>query len=142
MWFFNAPEIVFGEDALSYLQQIQGKRAFIVTDPTLLSLGFPQQVQEQLAAAGIESHVFAEVEPEPSLQTVRRGAEAMRTYEPDWIVGLGGGSCMDAAKAMWILYEHPDMDPAAINPMEHLGLRRKARLITIPTTAGTGAEAT
>lgn len=142
MWFFNAPEIVFGEDALSYLQQIQGKRAFIVTDPTLLSLGFPQQVQEQLAAAGIESRVFAEVEPEPSLQTVRRGAEAMRTYEPDWIVGLGGGSCMDAAKAMWILYEHPEMDPAAINPMEHLGLRRKARLITIPTTAGTGAEAT
>ena len=142
MWFFNSPEVIFGEDALSYLQQLQGQRAFIVTDANIAALGFPARVQEHLEQAGIESRVFAEVEPEPSLQTVRRGAEAMRAYEPDWIIGLGGGSCMDAAKAMWILYERPDMDPAAINPMESLGLRRKARLIAIPTTAGTGAEAT
>ncbi len=142
MWFFNSPEIVFGEDALSYLEQLQGQRAFIVTDATLASLGFPDRVQERLARAGIDSLVFAEVEPEPSLQTVLQGAEHMRSYKPDWIIGLGGGSCMDAAKAMWVLYEHPDIDPAAINPVDVLELRRKARLITIPTTAGTGAEVT
>ena len=66
----------------------------------------------------------------------------MSDYGPDWIIGLGGGSCMDAAKAMWVLYERPDMEPAEINPMIPLGLRQKARLITIPTTSGTGAEVT
>jgi alcohol dehydrogenase class IV len=81
------------------------------------------------------------VEPDPSLQTVRRGAAAMQTAQPDWIIGLGGGSSMDAAKAMWILYENPDIDPAAISPFEDLGLRAKARLLCIPTTAGTGSEA-
>ena len=142
MWFFNSPEIVYGEGALSYLEQISGRRAFIVTDEVLSQLGFPARVQKHLARAGIESTVFAEVEPEPSLETVRRGAEAMRHYEPDWVIGLGGGSCMDAAKAMWVLYERPDIAPDAISPLEPLGLRRKARLICIPTTAGTGAEAT
>jgi alcohol dehydrogenase class IV len=85
--------------------------------------------------------VFTAVEPDPSLQTVRRGARLMANYEPDWIIGLGGGSCMDAAKAMWVLYERPDIEPEAINPMEEIGLRQKARLICIPTTAGTGSEA-
>jgi len=66
----------------------------------------------------------------------------MTEYGPDWIIGLGGGSCMDAAKAMWVLYERPDMEPEEINPMIPLGLRQKARLITIPTTSGTGAEVT
>jgi alcohol dehydrogenase class IV len=97
---------------------------------------------ENLAAAGIESAVFAEVEPNPSLQTVRRAAEQMATYQPDWIIGLGGGSAMDAAKAAWLLYERPDADPTAINPMEDYGLRQKARLIAIPTTSGTGSEST
>jgi len=63
-------------------------------------------------------------------------------FEPDWIIGLGGGSCMDAAKGIWVLYERPDLTPDGINPIERLGLRQKARLIAIPTTSGTGAEAT
>ncbi|MCA9873188.1 MAG: iron-containing alcohol dehydrogenase [Anaerolineales bacterium] len=141
MWFFRSPEICFGEDALSQLAIIQGQRAFIVTDPVIQQLGFVTAVQNQLQAAGLESQVFAEVEPDPSLQTVRRGAAQMLAYEPDWIIGLGGGSSMDAAKAMWIHYERPDIDPEAINPFEPLGLRQKARLICIPTTAGTGSEA-
>jgi alcohol dehydrogenase class IV len=66
----------------------------------------------------------------------------MAEFEPDWVVGLGGGSSIDAAKAAWLMYERPDVDPAAINPFEHFGLRAKARLIAIPTTSGTGAEAT
>ena len=141
MWFFRCPHICFGDDALSQLALIQGKRAFIVTDPVIEQLGFVTAVQTQLHAAGLHSQVFAEVEPDPSLQTVRRGAAQMLAYEPDWIIGLGGGSSMDAAKAMWIHYERPDIEPEAISPFEELGLRQKARLICIPTPAGTGSEA-
>jgi alcohol dehydrogenase class IV len=142
MWFFSSPEIVFGEDALSYLSEIDGQRALIVTDQNMVRLGFVELVAEQLKQAGMEYQVFAEVEPDPALETVKRGAQAALAYEPDWIVGLGGGSAMDAAKAVWVLYERPDMEPDEISPIETLGLRKKARLITVPTTSGTGAEAT
>jgi len=142
MWFFASPEIVFGEDALSYLSEIEGKRALIVTDENMVRLGFVDKVIGHLKEAGIEARVFAEVEHDPSLETAKRGAQAALDYGPDWIVGLGGGSSMDAAKAVWVLYERPDLEPDEISPIETLGLRRKARLITIPTTSGTGAEAT
>jgi alcohol dehydrogenase class IV len=142
MWYFDSPKIVFGEGALAHLQQIEGRRAFVVSDQNLADLGFVEVVQGGLARSGLDSDCFLEVEPDPSLDTVKRGALAMAEYEPDWVVGLGGGSCMDAAKAMWVLYERPDVTPEAINPVETLGLRQKARLIAIPTTAGTGAEAT
>ncbi len=142
MWYFNSPLIVFGEDALSELACIEGRKAFIVTDANLARLGYVDMVAEKLTAAGLQYRVFAEVEPDPSLDTVQRGAELMRQYEPDWIVGLGGGSSMDAAKAMWVLYEHPEMVPNEINPVVPMKLRQKARLITISTTSGTGAEAT
>ena len=142
MWYFTSPKIVFGEDALSHLEQLKGQRAFIVTDANLARLGFAERVQARLAVAGIESTVFADVEPEPSLQMVRRCAQAMAEYAPDWVVGLGGGSSLDAAKGAWFLYERPDVDPAAINPFEDFGLRNRARLIAIPTTSGTGADVT
>lgn len=140
MWFFKCPEFFFGEDALSQLGNLSGQRAFIVTDANLLELGYVAQVQQVLATAVPHHHIFAEVEPDPSLETVQRGAAAMLAFQPDWIIGLGGGSCMDAAKAMWVLYERPDLTPDAISPMMELGLRQKARLVCIPTTAGTGSE--
>jgi len=108
----------------------------------MVKLGLVDKVKAHLDIAGIEVHVFDEVEPDPSVQTVRRGAQVALEVEPDWIVGLGGGSPLDAAKAIWVLYEQPDMEPAAINPIADLVLRQKARLITIPTTSGTGAEVT
>jgi len=142
MWYFESPKIVFGEGALAHLREIEGRRAFIVSDGNLSRVGFVEMVQDQLSKAGLESEVFLEVEPDPSLQTAKRGAAAMADFGPDWVVGLGGGSCLDAAKAMWVLYERPDLQPEAINPIETLGLRQKARLIAIPTTAGTGSEVT
>ncbi|MCC6190743.1 MAG: iron-containing alcohol dehydrogenase [Anaerolineales bacterium] len=142
MWHFSSPQIVFGPDALTHLAQLAGRQAFVVTDPTLLRLGPVERVQEQLAAASIPAEVFAEVEPDPCLETVRRCAAAMTAAGPDWIIGLGGGSCLDVSKAAWLLYERPDVDPAAINPFDTFGLRRRARLIAIPTTSGTGSEAT
>jgi alcohol dehydrogenase class IV len=142
MWYFDSPHIVYGEDALSHLETLGGTRAFIVTDSNVLRLGFVDLVRRPLEKAGFAVAAFAEVEPDPSVQTVLRGVEAMRAFAPDWIIGLGGGSSMDAAKAMWVLYERPDISPESINPLETYNLRQKARLVTIPTTSGTGSEAT
>ncbi|MGD1996376.1 MAG: iron-containing alcohol dehydrogenase [Anaerolineae bacterium] len=142
MWYFVSPEIIFGEGALDALEELEGDRALVVTDSTLVELGLVARVKTHLDKAGVEVHIFDAVEPEPSVQTVRQGARAAQEVAPDWIIGLGGGSPMDAAKAIWVLYERPDLEPAAINPFIKLGLRKKARLITIPTTSGTGAEVT
>ena len=141
MWYYSSPFVVFGDEALTHLEQLSGARALIVTDATLVKLGTAGRVEEALHRAGMETCVFAEVEPEPSLQTVQHGAQVAATFEPDWIVGLGGGSPLDASKAIWALYERPDLDATAINPIVKLGLN-KAKLIAIPTTSGTGSEAT
>ncbi len=142
MWHFVSPEIVFGQGALEALDGLSGERALIVTDTTLVELGLVDRVMTRLRKAGLETHVFADVEPDPSVETVLLGAQAAQELEPDWIVGVGGGSPMDAAKAIWVLYERPDLQPGEINPFIDLGLRQKARLVTIPTTSGTGAEVT
>jgi len=142
LWWFLSPEIVFGEDALDYLEQIKGRRAFIVTDKTICGLGFVDIVVAKLRKAGMEVQVFDGVEREPSVENVSKGAETLTQFAPDWIIGLGGGSCIDAAKAMWVLYENPNLRVEEINPMTELTLRQKAKLVAIPTTSGTGSEAT
>jgi len=142
MWYFRSPEIVFGRDALDHLTHLSGNRAFIVTDPVIRQLGFVEKVRDKLKVADIASETFSEVEAEPTLEMIQRGATAMTSYQPDWIIGLGGGSPMDAAKAMWILYENPQADILAVNPFEPLNLRQKAKMIAISATSGTGAEAT
>jgi alcohol dehydrogenase class IV len=142
MWFFSSPQIVFGEGSLSYLENVRGRRACIVTDANLVRLGFANRIREQLMRNDLEVDIYDAVEPDPSIATIRRGATFLNDTAPDWIVALGGGSVIDAAKAMWVLYEHPDIEPAAINPVENLPLRQKAHLVAIPTTAGTGSEAT
>ncbi len=121
--------------------RFRARRALIVTDATLARLGIAGRIEDILKDVGFETCVFSEVEPEPSLQTVRRGAAVASEFQPDWIIGLGGGSPLDASKAIWALYERPDLDPTDINPMETLGLS-KAKLIAIPTTSGTGSEVT
>lgn len=142
MWFFRSPQIAFGEDALAQLNLSTGKKAFIVTDAMVQEMGYVRKVQEQLTVAGLESACFAEVEPDPSLETVKRCAAQMAAFAPDLVVALGGGSSLDAAKAAWFLYERPDIDLASVTPFEHFGLRSRARFVTIPTTAGSGAEVT
>ncbi len=139
MWQFKSPFIVFGEEALDYLDTIEAQRFFIVTDANMQRLGLVGTIAKHLNAPYT---VFDAVEPEPSLQTILQAAAHMREIEPDWIIGLGGGSCMDAAKAAWLLYEKPDAEIASINPLETYGVRVKAKLIAIPTTSGTGSEVT
>jgi len=143
MWELTFPRTVaIGEGALDYLKAVEGKRVLIVTDKVIHKLDFVEKVTNYLKEAGMEVKFFDEVEPEPSMETIVKGAEFAKKYGPDWFIGLGGGSCMDAAKAIWVIYERPDMEVAAINPLEKLGLRKKARLICIPTTSGTGSDAT
>ncbi len=140
MWWFQSPKIAFGEDALEVLKDLKGKEAFIVTDNTIRSLGYVDTVSSYLKEAGMDIRVFDKVESEPSKENVIEGAKTIRESAPDWIIGLGGGSCMDAAKVMWVLYERPDIKMEEISPLVELGLRKKARLICIPTTSGTGSE--
>lgn len=142
MWFFRAPTIIHGEDALQYLSEMRGQRAFVVTDANIRAAGLIIPVLHQLERTSMRHHVYDDVEPEPSLHTIQRGAQAMNAFGPDWIVAVGGGSVLDAAKAMWVLYENPDLDLEALSPLEPITLRARARLVAIPTTAGTGSEAT
>lgn len=142
MWYFVSPEIIFGEDSLDALEDISGKRVLLITDANLVQIGLADRVSSKLIKAGFELQIFDEVEPDPTISNVLKGTQLAASYKPDWIVGLGGGSPMDTAKAIWVLYERPDLQPAEINPLIKLGLRKKARLITIPTTSGTGAEVT
>lgn len=140
--FTNPRTIAYGEEALEYLRDIDGNRAIIVCGKSVRRLGFVDKVSRLLTEAGLEIRVFDEVEPEPSIATIENGSKEMTAFGPDWIVAVGGGSSMDAAKAMWVLYEIPDYAVGMINPLEKLGLRKKARMICVPTTSGSGSEAT
>jgi alcohol dehydrogenase class IV len=143
MWYFVVPKVVFGQDALSHLAELKAKSAFIVTDKNIVRLGLVDKVKAQLSQAGIQAGIFDEVEPDPSLQTVQKGVAVMNQYGPDLVVAVGGGSVMDAAKAMRVQYERPDIKPEEINPfISDLGLGAKCKLVCIATTSGTGAEAT
>jgi len=142
MWNFACPLIVYGDNALDYLAQVKGKKAFIVTDKNIVKLGLAKLVTDQLDAVNIKWKIFDEIEPEPSLDTIKKGGGAVGKYQPDWVIGIGGGSCMDAAKAIICLLARPDLEPEAVSVLETFNLREKAKLMAIPTTSGTGAEAT
>ena len=140
MWFFRSPTIVFGEDALAHLREISGTRALIVTDPSIRQLGLLAPVQNALSH--MEQAIFDEVEPEPALPTILRAVQKANEFAPDWIIGVGGGSAMDAAKAVWILHENPGLNVEDISPLGAINLRKKAGMIAVPTTSGTGSECT
>jgi alcohol dehydrogenase class IV len=142
MWHFVSPKIVFGESALLELENINIARALVVTDHNLVEIGAIEPALSAIQKTGCALQIFDQVTPDPTLESVEEGTAAANDFQPDWIIGLGGGSPMDTAKAIWVRYERPDLIPAMINPFIELGLRQKARLITIPTTSGTGAEVT
>ncbi|MFX1604361.1 MAG: iron-containing alcohol dehydrogenase [Promethearchaeota archaeon] len=139
---FFTPNIVFGEDALTELETIDGKKAFIVTDSVINSLGLVEKVCRILTERQWEVAIWDGVESDPKISTVKSAAEAIKRFGADWIIAVGGGSVMDTAKAAWILYENPSIELPALTPFDELGLRAKAKLVCIPTTAGTGSEAT
>ncbi len=142
VWWFFTPNITFGEDALSELETLKGKKAFIVTDKIINSLGLAEKVCRILTERQWEAAIWDGVEPDPKVSTVKSAAEAIKRFGADWIIAVGGGSVMDTAKAAWVLYEKPGIELHALTPFDELGLRTKAKLVCIPTTTGTGSEAT
>ncbi|HAT4288362.1 TPA: iron-containing alcohol dehydrogenase [Clostridium perfringens] len=142
---FTLPrDIYHGKDSLEVLKSLEGKKAFIVIGGgSMKRFGFLDKVLSYLKEANMETKVFEGVEPDPSVETVMNGAKEMEEFNPDWIVSIGGGSPIDAAKAMWIFYEYPDFTfEKAIVPFGLPKLRRKAKFVAIPSTSGTATEVT
>ena len=157
MLWFRAPEKIYIKKgclpvALDELKSVMGKKkAFIVTDNFLYKNGYTKPITDKLDAMGISHTTFFDVEPDPTLACAKAGAAQMRAFEPDTIIALGGGSAMDAAKIMWVLYEHPEADFMDM-AMRFMDIRKrvydfpkmgeKSYFIAIPTSAGTGSEVT
>ncbi len=142
---FTLPrDIYHGKGSLSELKNLGGKRAILVVGGgSMKRQGFLDKAIGYLKEGGMEVEVFEGVEPDPSVETVMRGAETMRAFQPDWIVSMGGGSPIDAAKAMWAFYEYPEttFEQLCI-PFNFPKLRQKAKFAAIPTTSGTATEVT
>ena len=142
---FSVPRnIVYGEGAMGALAKLKGKKAVLVTGGSSMKKnGFLDQAKTFLEKAGMETLVIDGVEPNPSIETVKRGGREMEAFGPDWIVAIGGGSAIDAAKVMWCFYEHPGLAfDAIIQPGSMPALRGKARFAAIPSTSGTASEIT
>lgn len=153
-WFKVPPKIYFENDSIQYLQKMEGiERAFIVTDPTMVKLGNVDKVLYYLRKREkyCHSEIYSDVEPDPDVETIMRGVQAMRQFKPDVIIALGGGSAMDAAKGMWLFYEHPEATFDGLK-LKFMDIRKraykfprlgaKAQMVCIPTTSGTGSEVT
>lgn len=157
MLWFRAPEKVYIKRgclpvALEELKMVMGKKkVFIVTDNFLFQNGYTKGITDKLEEMGISYSVFSNVEPDPTLACAKEGTRAMNMFEPDCIIAVGGGSAMDAAKIMWVMYEHPEVDFMDM-AMRFMDIRKrvydfpkmgeKAYFIAIPTSAGTGSEVT
>ncbi|MDE5797402.1 MAG: bifunctional acetaldehyde-CoA/alcohol dehydrogenase, partial [Treponemataceae bacterium] len=153
-WFKLPSKIYFERDSIEYLHQMpRMHKAIIVTDRSMVDLGFVDKITDQLKlrAEPVQYQLFCDVEPDPSIQTIRKGVELMRTFAPDTIIALGGGSSMDAAKGMWLFYENPEVDFNDLKQkfmdirkraFRYPQLGKKASLVCGPTTSGTGSEVT
>lgn len=137
--------------ALEELHDMNKKKAFIVTDKILFELGYTHKITDILTKNNIEYKIFSDVEPDPTLKAAKKGADEMKNFNPDVIISVGGGSPMDAAKIMWVMYEHPDVRFEDL-AMRFMDIRKrvfkfptmgeKAIMVAIPTSAGTGSEVT
>ena len=146
MWFFYCPNIVYGDDAVDYLEQIAGDKSLIVTDKNLEKIGILNQLTDKLDNWGKQYKVYNEIsgDKEGNEEEILRAKEPCISYAPDTIIALGGGSILDDAKAIWVLYEFPEFSIDDINPFreELKELGKKATFVAIPTTSGTGSDTT
>lgn len=153
-WVKLPPKIYFERNSIKYLRDMKEMdKAMIVTDRGMYNLGYVEKIEDVIRRRRnkVDLELFFDVEPDPSIDTVEKGVELMRNFEPDVIIALGGGSSMDAAKVMWLMYEHPEVNFDDIKQkfmdirkraFKFPELGKKARLICIPTTSGTGSEVT
>lgn len=142
---FTLPrDLYHGKGSLEELKNLKGKKAIVVVGGgSMKRFGFLDKAVSYLKEAGMEVQLFENVEPDPSVETVMKGAKAMQEFEPDWIISMGGGSPIDAAKAMWAFYEYPETTfEDLITPFNFPTLRTKAKFCAIPSTSGTATEVT
>lgn len=142
---FTLPrDLYYGKGSMEVLKTLKGKNATVVVGGgSMKRFGFLDKVENYLKEAGMKIQVIDGVEPDPSVETVMKGAKLMQQFKPDWIVSIGGGSPIDAAKAMWVFYEHPESKFEDIaKPFNIPPLRNKARFVAIPSTSGTATEVT
>ncbi|WP_078578699.1 iron-containing alcohol dehydrogenase [Salipaludibacillus agaradhaerens] len=140
---FTIPrDIYYGENSLDKLKELEGqKAALVIGGGSIKKTGNLERIQGLLLDAGIENRVIEGVNTEPTVQMVKEGVDVLNDFEPDWVIGIGGGSVMDAAKAMWLFYEHPSLTfEEAAQPFTLPKLRTKAKYVGIPTTSGSAAE--
>lgn len=144
MWFFFSPNIIYGPDSLDFFENISGNKCFIITDKVLEDLGYLKILTDKLEKFGKTYTVFNEVLPDPREEGVLKARKLCLEYEPDLIIALGGGSVMDTAKTVWCLFENPDfqLDDIYVFRSDLYDMGKKAKMIAIPTTSGTGAETT
>jgi alcohol dehydrogenase class IV len=143
MWgFFTAPSIAFGPGAFQQLSALGARRALLVVDPALAERAETRRVPEELAKGEATVESVSVPPGEPTVDSVESLLPRMRSFSPDWIVALGGGSTIDTAKGLWIRYARPELDLAEITPLVELSLRSRARFAALPTTVGSGSEAT
>lgn len=155
MQWFKVPEkIYFEAGSIQYLEKMPDiSRAFIVTDPSMVELGYVDKILYYLRKRKeyVHSEIFSDVESDPSFDTIHRGVKLMQEFKPDVVIALGGGSPIDAAKGMWLFYEHPEADPEGMK-LKFMDIRKrtykfpklgiKSKMVAIPTTSGTGSEVT
>lgn len=142
---FTIPrDVYYNKGSMEVLKQLKGNKASIVVGGSSMQrTGFLDKTRNLLEQAGMETQIIDGVEPDPSVETVMKGAKMMREFQPDWIVSIGGGSPIDAAKGMWIFYEHPEAKFEDIaKPFNIPELRNKAKFAAIPSTSGTASEVT
>ncbi|MFX1388546.1 MAG: iron-containing alcohol dehydrogenase [Promethearchaeota archaeon] len=144
MWHFYCQNIIYGEDALDFIEKVKGKKCFIVTDNLIDELGYLKILTDKLDKFEKSYMVFKDVVPDPHEEDVMKGKEHCNKYEPDLIIALGGGSVIDTAKGIWVMYEYPNYTLSNLDPFneELYDFGNKAKLIAIPTTSGTGSEVT
>ncbi|MCK4285065.1 MAG: iron-containing alcohol dehydrogenase [Candidatus Lokiarchaeota archaeon] len=144
MWHFYSPNIIYGEGALNFIENLKGEKCFIVTDKIIEELGYLKILTDKLDTYKKKYSIFTEVVPDPHEEDVLKGKKRCNEYEPDLLIALGGGSVIDSAKCIWAMYEYPEYQIDNINPFDAqlYDFANKAKLIAIPTTSGTGSEAT
>ena len=151
-WFRVPPKIFFEPYSIRYLRELKEvRKIFIISDRMIYKLGYVEKIMKvlKMRLQPVEIEIYIDVPIEPTMQSIREALEVMKTYEPDHIIGIGGGSVMDASKMLWMLYEHSDLEIEDLpNKFKNINenvfnspiMEEKAKLVCIPTTTGTGSE--
>jgi alcohol dehydrogenase class IV len=142
MGFFTSPRICIGPGSIEQLSSMGARRALVLVDPAVSEVGGDRRIREELLKEGAQVEVSHAVKIGPTLDSLAPGLRTATEFSPDWIVAVGGGSTIDTAKGIWLRYARPELEVSSLTPLTELRLRDRARMVAVPTTSGSGSEAT